>query len=145
MDANDRAAFRTLPSVFLAPDESFKPKLSQALKILNHAHAVFGAVAFVQLPQSSAGELVALKTELLFSSPHIFAMPNSAYDTNLRLFGVIAIAARAALLLSEVADTKAAVHSARRDHLRADRLRVCRLSGFNGRSLHDRQFNTARI
>ena len=116
MDADDATAFRARPSFSLTNDKRIKPNLSQTLKVFDHAHAVFRSVAFVQLPESRAGEFRALKTELLFSQRQLFAVSDPTHDAMLWFVSVIAVAAGATLLLSEMADTEPAVHPARRNH-----------------------------
>ena len=50
MDTENSTALRTLPSILLSQNEFLEPELMYALQILDHAHAVFRSVAFVQLP-----------------------------------------------------------------------------------------------
>jgi hypothetical protein len=49
VDADHPTTSRALPAVPLSSDKSLEPKQAHALKILDHAHAVSCAVAFVQL------------------------------------------------------------------------------------------------
>jgi hypothetical protein len=116
VDTNYSTTFRTFPPVLLSGGEYLEPKLFYALEILYHAHAVFRPVAFIQLPKSSAGEPVTDETEFWFVIFHLVAVFYAALDTILRLVDVVAVAARATLLLSEMADTKTAVHPAGGNH-----------------------------
>ncbi len=54
MHAYERAAAGALPSPALELDEGLDPDPAQFLEILDHAHAVFGAIALVEPPEPGA-------------------------------------------------------------------------------------------
>ena len=116
--ANRSPAFRTPPPDLLPFDELPESKLPDVFEVFYHAQSVFRSIAPVQLPQSGAGESNAIKAELPFNALHIFAIFYPACDTIFRLFGVRSFAARAAIFLSQITDTKTAIHPAGRNHRR---------------------------
>lgn len=63
MDADGTAARRADPAGVLDCHESVQSQLTDAVQVLDHAHAVLGPIAQVQLSQSSARVLRAVETE----------------------------------------------------------------------------------
>jgi hypothetical protein len=124
MHADYSPAFRTPPSILLPRCKTLQPELLDALEILDRAHAVFRPVAFVQLSLSQAGETGALEAEFLFAHSHLGAIFKPAYLDVLYLARIVAVAARAAILRSEMGDAHPAVDPAWRNQLCVERLRV---------------------
>ena len=116
MNADDAAAFRTLVLLCLLYDERVDSVVSYELQVFDHAHAVFCAIAFVQLFQSSAG-LYAFKTELRFALFDRLTVFDPASNARKRLICIVATAARAFIFFSQISHADAAVHAAGCDQL----------------------------
>jgi len=110
MDADNPAALRALPSIHLSGNKFLDPKLADILQILYHAHAIVRSVAFVQMPQAKAGEFGAIKTKLVSRNPCLAAGFYATDNTMLWFAGISAIAAWTRVFISEMANTKTAIH-----------------------------------
>jgi hypothetical protein len=67
MDANCTAAVRALPALGFLGDEFSDAEFLNIPKIFDHAHMIFAAIAFIQMPQSLTGEILAGKAKCLFA------------------------------------------------------------------------------
>ena len=93
------AACRAFVFLGLPAQEFIHAVIPNELKILHHAHAVFCAIAFVQLFQSSAG-LFAFKTIRYFAFLNSFAVFNFTSDNADGFIGICPPAAGALILFS---------------------------------------------
>ncbi len=110
--------FRARPSLLLSGDKFADTDLTDHLKVLDHAHAVFCSIALVKSFESCARKRGTDKTKLLLAVSQRLAMRDLTGGAVVGLIGVLAMAARARFLGSNVAATKAAVHSARRNKVK---------------------------
>jgi hypothetical protein len=116
VNADDAATFRAFVFGFLLRDEGVDPVVLYELQIFDHAHAVFCAIAFVQLFQSSAG-LLAFKTELGFALIYRLAVFDPALNASKRLIYICCSAAGASIFVSQISHANLAVHAAGCDQL----------------------------
>ena len=124
MNANHFTAFWTLPSFLLLFNKAIKSKLSDVFKVFDGAHSVFRSVSVIYLSKSSAGKLGTIKAVFLFEGRHLITILDSTYPTVLRFIGIVALASRTRLLLSEVGDTKTAVHPTGRNQHCIERINM---------------------
>jgi hypothetical protein len=124
MNAEDPAARGTGPLFFLVSDETSDAEFSYAQEVLDHAHAVFGSVAFVQVIQPVTGECATVAAVPAFTSCDLRAGFDAACDPCSRLAVVIPATAGTGLLVSGISDAKATVHSTGRDQHRLDTILV---------------------
>lgn len=106
------------PSRLLVLDEVSYARLLDVLKILDHTHAISGAVSLVEAPQSLAGVVVAgVRTvpHLLLSEDR--AGPYRASHAGARPSLIHLPASKTSVLLPEIAQTNRAVHSAGGDQV----------------------------
>ena len=64
MDADRSSTFGAGPFNFFVPEELPDTMILNVLKVINHAHAVFCPVSFIQLVKWGAGVLVTFKTAI---------------------------------------------------------------------------------
>ncbi|OGS36186.1 MAG: hypothetical protein A2293_01210 [Elusimicrobia bacterium RIFOXYB2_FULL_49_7] len=112
MNAQRLAAVFAYPLFVFLRNKLPYPVLLDKGEVFNHAHAVPGSVAFVQLPEPRARELLAD-----VAKPRAALIPQSAiHDTALcatpRLACFSAVAPGARILLPQVSKAYPAVHSA---------------------------------
>jgi hypothetical protein len=112
VDGNQLPASRALPAVLFAGDKLVQPKEADALEILDHAHAVFSAIALVDMFYASTGVLSAFKTEAPHAQAGLGAGPYLTLGTGLGHAAAVAIAAWADSLPSDIGPTEGAVHAA---------------------------------
>jgi hypothetical protein len=138
VNANHATAPGAPPAFPFSIDKGVKTKRLNAPEILQHAHAILRPITLVQLPQSWAGEPSALEAEVpsvsLGAGPRLVAVLDSAGKAALCLLAVVAVAARAVILLPEKGKAEPAVHSTGCDQCWLDRLFVCRHFSAHGQS-----------
>lgn len=115
MYTNHLTASGTFPSTTLHGNKTIETNISYAVKILKHAHAVSCPVPFVKLTQPQTWIFGAPETELMVFALDIIAILYLAVYAVFRLVGIITIASRTVIFLSQISAADAAVHSARRD------------------------------
>lgn len=115
VDAED--ALVTNPSLALRLQELPDSLFPDALQVFNLAHAVFRAVAMVEVPEAVAGELQAMATERAAS---FVANAQAAVDAGFGLvqFGIIAAVAR--IVFAQERSANPAIHPARGDKIPGD-------------------------
>jgi hypothetical protein len=74
MNTHQFTALRTGPSFLFVPDEMPYPILLDLLKIVYHAHAIFGTIALIQVIQPVARKPVTAETVSDFTSPYILTV-----------------------------------------------------------------------
>ena len=121
VDAERVAAVRTSPPDFFLRDEFPDSEFPDELEVGDHAHAVFGPIAPVELPQAAAGELGTRKAEFMRACRARAGL--DAAPGAIRGLGGVAgiVAARTAVFLAKMADAEGAIHAARGDHPDVDR------------------------
>jgi hypothetical protein len=112
MNAEHLAAFWADPPFFFGSYEMPYAKLSNALKIADHAHAILGFIPLIQMLQPLAGESVTSKAVLGFEVRHLLAVLDFAFYAGFRFEAVVAPAAGASILISCECAAKKAIHSA---------------------------------
>lgn len=115
MNTECLTAFRAAPPFFFAFDEMPYAKFSDVLQIFNHAHAIPGSVALIQVVQSGAREAITTEAVLDFGVHHLLTALDPAHDANFRFEAVVTSATGAWVLISRVCDAEAAIHSAGSD------------------------------
>ena len=78
VDADQFAALRAGPLLLFFIDEAPYAGGLDFTEIFDHAHALFGSVAFVELLQPGAGKLFAADAELRLAALYPFAVLDSA-------------------------------------------------------------------
>jgi hypothetical protein len=126
VDTEDLAAFRAAPPFFFVPDELPDADFSDVLKIADHAHAIPGSIALVQMIQPGTGEAVAAKAVSDLGVHELLAVFDSAYDAGFRFEAVLTAATGAGFFISHVCAAEAAIHSAGSDQLRGNCSCLCR-------------------
>lgn len=91
-------------------------------EIVDHAHAVFGPIARIQMIQPVAGKSVTAEAVPDFALYYLHTGLDSADDTGFRLDAVVAPAAGTGVLLSCIGDTEATIHPAGGDQARSNRV-----------------------
>ena len=100
-------------------------ELPDVLKIVNHAHAIFGPVSLVQMLQSITRKAVA--TEAIHGSAlrYILAVLDPAQGARLRFETVVTSAAGTCFIISYICMTETAVHSAGSDQCCMNCIYLC--------------------
>ena len=80
MNTYQLAALRTGPSLLFVSHEMPYPVLLDVLKIVDHAHAIFGFIALVQVTELVARKLVTAETVPDFTLPYLLTVLDSACD-----------------------------------------------------------------
>lgn len=120
VNAKQAAATWTSPAALLLPDKTADAVGFDEGKIFQHAHAVTGSVAFVQLLQALARIILATKTEFSLAAAGFSAKPDAAFPAVCRFGPVPKQAARALPFLPQMPEADGAIHAAGCDHDRAD-------------------------
>jgi hypothetical protein len=115
VDANNATALGTLPAFLLFHDKGVKAKIAYSLQIANHTHAVFCAIALVQLAQPGTGKSAAFVAKTAVACCNLVAVFDSACHTVFRFSRVVTITAQAAVFLTQICVTDPAVHAAGRN------------------------------
>jgi len=123
MHRHERAAMPARPADALAFDERLRPVLLHFLEVLDHAHAVFQAIALVELPKAGARELGTIDTGCVRILGEVLAELDAARDTVVRLGRVVlVVAAWARSAITEVTDTDPTVHAAGSEQFDGERV-----------------------
>lgn len=126
MNTDYIAAFRTGPSFFFVSNEMSYSKLPDVLQIGDHAHAVVGSITLIQMDKSSAREAVTAEAVLPFGGHHFLTILNAANSGGLRFEMIVAHASWTCLLVPPKCPAQTAVHSARSNEYRRNRVCLCR-------------------
>jgi hypothetical protein len=110
VDAQRFAAAGAGPLGFLAGQEAEQAAGLNALQIVQHAHAVFGAVTLVEAAQAFAGKVAAAGAEIATPLP---AGLDFAGHAGLALAAVVAPAAGARIPAALEGEAEPAIHAAR--------------------------------
>ena len=112
MNAEHLTTFWAAPAFFFASDEMPYAEFFNVLEIVDHAHAVLGSIALIQIFQSGARKAVTIEAVLDFSVHYLLTVFDSARDTNFCFEAVITSATGARLLISCICDAEATIHTA---------------------------------
>jgi hypothetical protein len=104
-------AFWAAPPFFFASDEMPYAEFFNVLEIVDHAHAVLGSIALIQIFQSGVRKVVTIEAVLDFSVHHLLTVLDSARDANFRFEAVITSTSWAWFLVSYECTTETTVHS----------------------------------
>ena len=80
MNTDYLAALGAFPPFLFVSDKMPYTELPYVIEIVNHAHAVFGSISFIQVIQPVAGKAVTVETEAGFSLTQLFTVLDSAHD-----------------------------------------------------------------
>ena len=116
VDIDRSPAVCTGPALPFGPHECADAVLLYCCKVIEHAHMVFRAIAFVQLLQPPAREIAAV---MEIRSLHLFASRNSTIPP---AAAVRVKAPPAPVLLPQEGRTDGAVHAARSDQRGPERI-----------------------
>ena len=115
VDAED--ALVTNPFLALRLQEFPDSLVPDALQVFNLAHAVFRAIAVVEVPEAVAGELRAMATEFAAS---FVANAQAAVDAGFGLVLLGLVAAVARIVFAQERSANPAIHPARGDKIPGD-------------------------
>jgi hypothetical protein len=109
----------------LVPEEISCAGLSDVLKIINHAHAIFCSIPLVQMLQLITRRAVTTEAVYGSASRYFLAVLDSAQDAHLRFETIVNSTAGARFFISYVCVTEAAVHSTGSYQRRKNRICFC--------------------
>lgn len=112
MNTNGASAFRASPSDFFICSKLPNSKHANVFQILDHAHAVFGSVPFIQMFQTSTREPLTLKAKSRFGTLQAFTIFDFAVDAGGGFTSVTPAAARTFIFISQICHADGTVHSA---------------------------------
>ena len=112
----DAAALGAFVFLGLPAQELIHAIVPDELQVLDHAHVIFGAIALVQMFQSST-MFFALEAELRFALIYRLTVFNAASKAGRHLLCIVSAAAWASIFVSQISHANSAVHSARCDQL----------------------------
>jgi hypothetical protein len=128
VNAIDRAASGTGPPFLFIADESPDADFLDVREILDHAHAILGSIALIQVFQPVARKAVASKTVFDFTLRYFLAILDSTRDAGFGFDAVVASATGARLLVPSIGHAETAVHAAWSDQRLWDRMGLYRFS-----------------
>jgi len=108
-------AFRASPPFFFVSDKMPYAEFSNALEVIDHAHAVPGSIPLIQTVQPVAREAVTAKAVLDFGVHDLLTILDSTYDAGFRFEAVVTPATGAWILISCECAAETAIHSAGSD------------------------------
>jgi len=124
VDTQHKSASRTNPLLLLVSHETPHAQPLNLIEVLDHAHAVFRSVAFIQLPETFTWVSVTGEAILEFPTFRFFTRFDFTGNAVLEFEAVVPPATRAGVLVSIVCPTEAAVHPAWGDKFRGYRNRL---------------------
>ena len=141
MHTDQLAASWAGPFFLLGSDELPHAGFLYVVEIFDHTHAVLRSVSLIQVFQRVAGKAVTVEAVLRLAAGYPLACLDLADHAGLRLGRIILPAARASVPLSHKGPAQPAVHPARSNQFRRNRIRLCRslhfcLSMLCGGSVH---------
>jgi hypothetical protein len=121
MNTEQLPAFGTSPPLLLVSNEMSYAELLYAYEIVDHAHSVFGSVAFIQVIQPVAREPDTTEAVPGFALPYCLTVLDSAGDAGFWFDAIVTSATGAWALVSGICDAETTVHATgsnqhRRDH-----------------------------
>jgi hypothetical protein len=126
VNAENLAAFRADPSFFFGLYKIPYAEISDAFKIGDHAHAVLGSIALIQMLEPVARKAVTDKAVFGFVVHQLFAFLDFAFCAGFRFRAIVDPASWAWFPLSSECQAETAIHATRSDQLRGDCDRFCR-------------------
>jgi len=115
VNTNGASTFGASPPDLFVGKKFSNPDPSDILQILDHAHAVFGSISFIQMLQTSTWKSIALKAKPWFGILHEFTIFDFASNARDTFISVSSSAARAFIFFSQITHANATVHSAGSD------------------------------
>jgi len=116
MNTNHITAFGANPSQLFIPNKIPDPNFINIFQIVNHTHPILCSVSLVQLFQFSTGKITTIiRAEFCFAFGDLFAVSDFTCTTVFRFLTFFTIdpsTTWASILFSNVAPTKATIHSA---------------------------------
>jgi hypothetical protein len=90
-------------------------EFSNALEIVDHAHAILGSIPLIQTVQPNAREAVTTEAVLDFSVHYLLTVLDSTCDAGFRFLAIVTPATGAWFLISCECEAEATIHSAGSD------------------------------
>lgn len=126
MNTNQPVAFGTGPPLLFVFEETPYAELLHVYEIVDHAHAIPGPVALIQVVQPVARKPVTAEAVPGFTFPYPVTSLDPAGDAGLWLAAVVAPATGACVLIPGMCNTEAAVHATGGNQRRSDLVGCCR-------------------
>ena len=114
MNTNRIATLGTSPPILFGSDEMSETGFFYTFKIVNHAHAIRGSIALVQVRQTSTGKTGTTKAVPDSTLHYLLAVLNATRNTVFRFMVVIHSATRTwfnVFLVSSISTTEITVHT----------------------------------
>ena len=89
MNTEELTAFRAAPPFFFVSDEMPYAEFSNALEVIDHAHAILGPIPLIQMVKPVAREAVTTKAVLDFGVHYLITVLDSTYDAGFRFEAVV--------------------------------------------------------
>src|SRR6266498_4984234 len=102
---NHAAAFRASPPHFFVFEKLSYPNASNAFKVLDHTHRVFGPVSFIEMLQTITGKLPAFKTKSCFGFLKELTVLDFAFHPRNGFINISAPATRTFISFPQVSHT----------------------------------------
>jgi hypothetical protein len=118
MNTNYLATLGTGPPFLFVSNEQPYAEFPDVLKIVNHAHAIFGSIPLIQMNQFITRKPVTTEAVLNSALHYLLTVLDSARDAGLRFENVATYAAWTCFSISYICQTEAAVHSTGSDQRR---------------------------
>ncbi len=125
MNTEELTAPRTGPPFLFISHEMSYAELLYVHEIVDHAHAVVGPIAFIQVIQSVARKPVTARTVPDLALSYLLTVLDPAGDAGLWFDAVVAPTAGACVLIPCICATKATVHSTGSNQCRPDSIGHC--------------------
>jgi len=125
MNIQQLTALGTGPPFLFAVNEMPYAELLYVHEIVNHAHAIFGAISLIQEIQPVARKPITVDAVPDFTLHYLLTGLDPACDAGFWLVAVVAPATGAWLLIPCISDTEATVHSTGSNQRLRDRICLC--------------------
>ena len=122
MNAYQLTALGAGPFFFFVSQKNSNAEFFHLFEIVDHAHAVLGPIARIQVIQPVAGKSVTAEAVPDFALYYLLTVLDPANDAGFRLDAVVAPAAGTGILFSCIRDTEATIHPAGGDQARSNRV-----------------------
>ncbi len=122
MNTKQIATLRTGPPGLFGLNEMSHAKFLDAIEIIQHAHAIPGSIALIQVDQAGTGKAGATEAVLDSTFRDLLTVLNPAHHAGFRFMSVVTSAARTGPLLSPVSTTEPTVHATGGDQRGAHRM-----------------------
>ena len=122
MHTHQATALWTRPSLLFSCNKPVKPDLANRLKVFEHTHAILGLVTLVELLQPLAWEHLTITAERQIASRQLFTVLDTTNNAIVGLASIISATSRTLFLGSEIPTAQTAIHPARRNEGRYQKI-----------------------